>query len=95
VHALLLLHQFSFIATTTVEAPDSSNLNSSSSFIMVLVDQLGRLAHFPVDAEGHVLQGAAAYSPFDGSSHWAAVALSQQPSCAGASAAGTSSSTEL
>jgi hypothetical protein len=96
VHALLLLLlllQFSFVATTTVEAPDSMG-NSSSSFIMVMVDQLGRLAQFPVDADGRVLQKAA-YNPFDGSSQWNAAELSQRPSCAGVSAAGAGSSTEL
>jgi hypothetical protein len=92
VHALLLLLlQFSFVATTTVKVPDSLS-NSSSAFIMVLVDQLGRLAQFPVDADGRILQKAA-YNPFDGSSQWSAAEPSQRPSCAGA--AGTGNSTEM
>jgi hypothetical protein len=90
---LLLLPQYSFVAMTTVAAPDLAN--SSSSYVMVLVDQLGRLAQFPVDAKGHTLQEAA-YNPFDGSSVWSQKQLSERPSsCVGASAAGTGSSTEL
>jgi hypothetical protein len=89
---LLLLRQFSFVASATVKVPgparpdDVSNSSSSSTVgnIMVLVDQLGRLVQFPVDADGAAVP-AAAYNPFDGSSQWLPAEQSQRLLCVGTS----------
>jgi hypothetical protein len=70
-----MLQQFSFVASATVTLPAQTGHDSSSSSpddvcgMMVLVDQLGRLVQFPVDAQGRAVP-AAAYNPFEGTSQW-------------------------
>uniref|UniRef100_A0A383VZY3 Carbohydrate-binding domain-containing protein n=1 Tax=Tetradesmus obliquus TaxID=3088 RepID=A0A383VZY3_TETOB len=73
-------------SSSSGSSSSGSSSSGSSNHIMVLVDQLGRLAQFPVDAQGRAVPGAA-YSPFDGNSQWLPDEQSRRTLCVGRAAA--------